>query len=72
MMAGPSGYAPAPTTPPVDETATCGGCATPLRLQPDGWVHVIVGITGHPPAPWSERDRPIVTEAELRLLDGNR
>lgn len=79
-MPGPSGYAPAPTDPVIRESRLCGSCATVLTRRPDGsWVHAALAVTGHEPAPWgdvitygTERDPAIVTEAELRLLDGNR
>lgn len=63
----------------LGETRLCGSCATLVRYHPaeSAWRHCIVGLD-HPPELLGstpaivERDAPIVTEAELRLLDGNR
>lgn len=69
-----SGLAPAYHVDPGD-TRLCGSCARLIRFWPleDVWRHVALGADHAPELRYStERDSAIVTEAELRLLDGNR
>jgi len=57
------------------ETRLCGSCARLIRFWPLEfvWRHVALDADHWPELRGStERDPAIVTESELRLLDGNR
>jgi hypothetical protein len=81
------GLAPNTIANRLGQTRLCGRCATLIRedVATGAWRHCAVGFD-HEPDPdaysrvrgtidvpiHSERDRAVLTESELRLLDGNR
>lgn len=73
------GLAPNTTALPIGEARLCGVCVTLIREWGSTWRHAIVGRDrDHAPDPGAldrlraERDPEILTESELRLMDGNR